>query len=150
VLWARTKFAIDAFDGPLLKSAAFCVMSRHGGIGLLLSDGSSAWRYRKYPADRYANSEIELQHGYKTALWFVQYMKNSGVFRIRVPYWSLVSLSALFAVAPWLQWRFSLRTLLVAITVVAIILGVLAFNSRSVQRGPPAMSETSAIQTKVA
>ena len=127
VLWVRTKYAIDSFDGPLSKSASFHVMSRHGGIGLLLREANVAWSYDKYPVDRFARSEIELQIGYKTALGFVQYMKSPSVFRIRVPYWSLVSLSAVFASLPWLRWRFSLRTLLIATTLAALLLGAVVY-----------------------
>ena len=105
-------------------------MSRHGGIGLLLRDDNIAWSYYKYPADRFTRSEIELQIGYKTALGFVQYMTSPSVFRIRVPYWSLVSLSAVFAYLPWLHWRFSLRTLLIATTLVAVLLGAIVYAIR--------------------
>jgi hypothetical protein len=124
VLWVRTKYAIDAIDGPLSNSVKFCVMSRHGGIGLLLGGSNSEWSYRKYPADEWVRSQIDIDIGYKTALGFVQYAKGSSVFRIRVPYWPLVSLSAVFAAIPWLRWRYSLRTLLIATTLVAILMGL--------------------------
>jgi hypothetical protein len=46
---------------------------------------------------------------------------------IRVPYWFPVVLSLVVAVAPWLRWsrRFSLRTLLIATTLVAVVLGLI-------------------------
>src|SRR5438105_2942997 len=40
-----------------------------------------------------------------------------------VPIWILVSATLALAAIPWLQWRFSLRTLLIAMTLVAAILG---------------------------
>ena len=45
---------------------------------------------------------------------------------IVVPYWSLVSSFVLLAAIPWLPWsnRFSLRTLLIATTAVAVVLGI--------------------------
>ncbi len=129
-LWVRTEYAIDFFCGSLSKSAAFSVMSRHGGIGLLLLDGNLEWSYRKYPADEFqSSSEFEKELGYRTMLGFVQYMKNPSAFRIRVPYWSLVSLSAIFAAIPWLRWRFSLRTLLIATTLIAVGLGAVNYLS---------------------
>jgi hypothetical protein len=127
-LWVRTKYAIDSFGGPLSASKAFYVMSRHGGIGLLLAQWNSEWMYLKYPADEFVSSEFEMEIGYKTALGFVQYVKDPGAFRIRVPYWSLVSLSAVFAAIPWLRWRFSLRTLMIGTTLVAVWLGVVAMS----------------------
>jgi hypothetical protein len=129
-LWVRTKYTIDSVHGPLSKPAGFGVMSRHGGIGELLTEGNLAWSYYAFPADELVRSEFELQIGYKTALGFVQYMKSPGVFRIRVPYWSLISLSAVFAAIPWLRWRFSLRTLLIATTLIAFVLGAVVYSLR--------------------
>jgi hypothetical protein len=50
------------------------------------------------------------------------------VFRIDgrvVPIWILVLSIAALAAIPWLRWRFSLRTLLIAMTLVAVALGVI-------------------------
>src|SRR5438105_904200 len=47
-----------------------------------------------------------------------------------LPYWFAVFVSATFAGTPWLtrlDWRFSLRTLLLAITAVAVVLGLVAW-----------------------
>ena len=44
-----------------------------------------------------------------------------------VPYWFLALLAATFGYIPWLRcwsWQFSLRTLLILITVVAMLLGL--------------------------
>jgi hypothetical protein len=42
-----------------------------------------------------------------------------------VPYWLVVALTATLAAAPWLRWRFSLRTLLIGMTVAAVALGLI-------------------------
>jgi hypothetical protein len=47
-----------------------------------------------------------------------------------VPYWFLVLLTPLFATASWLRWSFSLRTLLIATTLVAVALGWLLYAAR--------------------
>jgi hypothetical protein len=41
-----------------------------------------------------------------------------------VPYWYLLLLSPVFGVIPWLRWRFSISTLLLATTVIAVALGL--------------------------
>jgi hypothetical protein len=43
-----------------------------------------------------------------------------------IPYWCCVLLSAMLAVIPWLPWSrsFSLRTLLIATTLIAVLLGL--------------------------
>jgi hypothetical protein len=49
---------------------------------------------------------------------------------IYVPDWPLIVLTASVAVAPWirhLRWRFSLRTLLIATTLVAMVLGLIVW-----------------------
>jgi hypothetical protein len=45
-----------------------------------------------------------------------------------IPYWLVVTLTATLAAAPWFRWRFSLRTLLIAITAVAALLGLIALS----------------------
>ena len=42
-----------------------------------------------------------------------------------VPFWLIVLLTASAAAAPWLRWRFTLRTLLMATTLVAVVLGLI-------------------------
>ena len=67
--------------------------------------------------------------------------ETSGLFRfnnftpnnstgIRAPFSFLISVSAVIAVLPWLPRRFSLRTLLIATTLVAVGLGLILWASR--------------------
>ena len=46
---------------------------------------------------------------------------------VRVPCWSTVLLASMIAAAPWLPWRFSLRTLLIVTTLVAVVLGLAVY-----------------------
>jgi hypothetical protein len=61
------------------------------------------------------------------ALGFAFY-DDSFVSAFVVPHWLPALLSAALAVIPWFSrsWRFSLRTLLIATTLVAVLLGTLA------------------------
>jgi hypothetical protein len=54
-----------------------------------------------------------------------EFRYNDGY--VRFPHWFAVLLAAALGVAPWLKWRrqFSLRTLLVATTIIAAILGAI-------------------------
>jgi hypothetical protein len=52
-----------------------------------------------------------------------------------IPLWFLVALSASLAPLPWLRWdrrskRYSLRTLLIATTLVAVVLGLVVWAAR--------------------
>ena len=49
--------------------------------------------------------------------------ENYTVFT--APHWSLIVVTAAMALAPWTKRRFSLRTLLIATTLVAAVLGLL-------------------------
>jgi hypothetical protein len=50
--------------------------------------------------------------------------------RIRLPYWLLALIAAILGALPWLRWRFSLRTMLIGMTVVAALLGALVWAVR--------------------
>jgi hypothetical protein len=46
------------------------------------------------------------------------------------PYWFHVLIVAAIAVTSWIHWRFNLRTLLIATTLVAVVLGLVAWSMR--------------------
>ena len=46
---------------------------------------------------------------------------------LAVPYWWLVWPTSLLVMLPWIHWRFSLRTLLIATTLVAVVLGLIVW-----------------------
>jgi hypothetical protein len=50
-------------------------------------------------------------------------------FSMSCPHWFAALIAAVISLAPWLPWRFSLRTLLVVTTLVALGLGVIAMAS---------------------
>ena len=47
-----------------------------------------------------------------------------------VPYWPAILLSATLATLPWFPSRFSLRTMLIATTLVAVVLGLVVWLGR--------------------
>jgi hypothetical protein len=48
-------------------------------------------------------------------------------WRVCLPYWFVLIATATGASAPWIGWRFSLRTLLIATTLVAVGLGLIVW-----------------------
>jgi hypothetical protein len=44
--------------------------------------------------------------------------------------WLLIILTAALAGVPWIRWRFSLRTLLIATSLVAVVLGLIVYAVR--------------------
>jgi hypothetical protein len=55
---------------------------------------------------------------------------NDSSSSIVIPHWFAVSAAGIFAAAPWLPLRFSLRTLLIATTLVAAILGAIVYAAK--------------------
>jgi hypothetical protein len=73
---------------------------------------------------RFNHLYIDL-NGPKLALRHHQY---AGVTLFSIPYSLAVILSSCASIAPWFRWRFSLRTLFIAMTLVAIVLGVIVLS----------------------
>ncbi len=48
---------------------------------------------------------------------------------VMVPYWLAFLLTIWLALIPWIRWRFSLRTLLIAATLIAVLLGIIASSN---------------------
>ena len=51
-------------------------------------------------------------------------------FSLVVPYWAPTMIAVALAAMPWLRWRFSIRTMLVATTLIAVTLGYVAITLR--------------------
>ena len=51
--------------------------------------------------------------------------------QVSLPHWLLALLCATSAAFPWIRWRFSLRTLLIAMTLVAVGLGLAVYALRN-------------------
>jgi hypothetical protein len=50
--------------------------------------------------------------------------------RQTVPHWLLLLFATTLAATPWIKWRFSLRTLLIATALVAVALAAIIYASR--------------------
>ena len=124
-MWVRSRYAYDGIYGPL-PGSGFVIMSRSGGLGVGLhcEKWAGGWSL-------FARPPWKVNLPYRTALGFVEYMKDSEMYRLRLPYWCLILISVAFAAVPWLRWRFSLRTLLIAITAIAVVLELVVWMSRA-------------------
>jgi hypothetical protein len=60
---------------------------------------------------------------------FEVYKKRCG-FHIVVVHWVPVITALVFAVLPWIRWHFRLRTMLIATTLVAVVLGLIVYAVR--------------------
>jgi hypothetical protein len=118
VLWVRSYWWMEQLSGPLSRTRILVVGSIEGGllVQVPFHDWGYIWKVR-------SNS---LKSGGRSSFRF-----GSEFRRIPegfcLPHWSLVVLYATLAAVPWLRWRFSLRTLLIATTAIAVVLGLIVW-----------------------
>jgi hypothetical protein len=116
-LWVRGYGTIDTFLGRLTATKAIGFESNEERLGVGLykipSSGTA-------PAPMRSN-RIELPPRNRFGFGA---MRTTDVLSVVVPPWCVVVLFAAIAAAPFIRWQFSLRTLLIATTLVAVGLGV--------------------------
>jgi hypothetical protein len=140
VLWVRSYVTTDTLNVRNQQHSFNCV-SAYGEAGVGVSD-TEWWPWppskmillRSPPT---VNSwEPDGRHPWLSILGFRlrNYLINvpgNTVFQFAFPYWFAVVSSTMFAALPWIRWskRFSLRTLLLATTLIAVVLGLIVWLS---------------------
>jgi hypothetical protein len=127
MLWARSYNWMDSGRVIcLVRTMSF--NSFNGRLALSSLSGDGTFGARAYSTPR---NHIKQKWMYEDSRGFV-FLKPKVVLLI-LPHWSFVVLFATLVVGPWighLRWRFSLRILLIATTLVALALTVIAFAMR--------------------
>jgi hypothetical protein len=61
------------------------------------------------------------------------FVRDSNVFAFVIPYWFAVLIAGALSFAPWprVTYRFTLRTLFIAMTLLAVVLGMIAWLDRA-------------------
>jgi hypothetical protein len=139
VLWVRSYWHCDSMRRVADWSTKLVhteVRSERGLIGFTIEDAlyrldlqaieKGRWRLVSYPADE--------------GMWLSLNSTPNPRFptptfrhRLVLPHWLLAFLITSVAAVPWIgqfRWRFSLRTLLIATTLVAVVLGLIVFATR--------------------
>jgi hypothetical protein len=123
VLWVRSYWRMDEVQvgRPIVIAVLY---SRQGQLAFakdgILSDWDGGVRIEKYNTQNMTESFVPSFYWHREGerLW-------AGF-----PHWFGVPLLTAIAGLPWLRWRVSLRTLLIATTVVAVGLGLLVMMLR--------------------
>ena len=131
-LWVRSYQTIDSLMGPLIGAQGFSLLSDRGRLNLVVFIGGDEGVENEWGQSSYAVA---------TANWEIigrPWAFNSSPsesWYVRAPHWFPAFVVAALASVPWFR-RFSLRTLLIAMTLVAVLLGIIvALNS--VANRPP-------------
>jgi hypothetical protein len=121
VLWVRSYAWVDIVSIPMTTVKQIGLWSGGGRIEVYSSDYDALQK----PSMLMSLPRQEMLAQVKAAGKKVD-RRYFGVTDagFRFPTYLLVLVATLFAKLPWIRWRFTLRTLLIAITAVAVVLGV--------------------------
>ena len=130
VLWVRSITTYDYAQGTVfpqlapngkLRATHLTIHSYGNVLSVIWATDSTA---TKFPPWRYGSRPTRtLRESWK--LTYLPHDGNLGGMQLQSPYWLLVVAIGVFAASPWIpiRRRFSLRTLLIGMTVVAVLLG---------------------------
>ena len=126
VLWVRTRHTLYAVGWEWSSGNYVVVTPCTGEIGfefahLKTSTGSARFQVYSFALDKEQR---------RSQLRNFQLTKTPTGIRGGIPLWFLVATSAILAVIPWVRWRFSLRTMLIATTLFAVGLGLVCYIVR--------------------
>ena len=139
-LWVRSYSKWDQLSGEAIDNTWILARSLHGEIALC---GGYDAVSPLVPLDWSTHSNLQVRDQFVTAdngsigtslegrgtLGFCLIAGNSSL-NVFFPHWFPPVLVLAIAAIPWLRWRFSLRTLLIATTLVALVLGIIVWLSR--------------------
>jgi hypothetical protein len=123
-LWVRSFWYLDAYSFAV-KGGGFGAQSLHGCFLLYWSTEPYAEKFSGYwssPA-----SICEIRSDVSGSYFWFRLTKLPKELLLLVPMWLSVAAIGGIATTPWLQWRFSLRTLLIATALVAAVLGAAVY-----------------------
>src|SRR6478752_2526841 len=123
VLWVRSYTIHDQLDGNDFGDWQFTYESENGRqqlTGIIQSFPLKS----PYPWFHLRCMSAEIGGGFGT--WGLHWQTKAPyppTYRVNCPHWFLVMIVGAIAIAPWIRWsrRFSLRTLLIATTLVAVV-----------------------------
>jgi hypothetical protein len=125
-LWVRSYWRQDNIDYQsyhLIELVSFRGGVALGEFEIAPGYNSPGWSHDNYPPSA--------QKDYWPKLLGFCYAETPSYSQILIPYWFITLLSIVVGTVPWLRWRFTLRTVLLAITVVGVVLGLIVWAVRS-------------------
>ncbi len=133
-VWIFSYWWIIRVEGRLYPSALLGITSTEGRTLLTRQnlDGGIHFWFRVQRVDDWYDEIIKRGHGRPNLLTGWQVNSSSNFSYIQFPGWFPGLLFGFAALANWLPfgWRFSLRTLLIATTLIAVGLGMIVWATR--------------------
>ncbi len=141
-LWVRSYYSRDMTRGCIAGSHLhLSVTSLKGDVAVAFDE----WRGSPHPwmFESVSNSEnmvsVFSSVGKPPLSWLgFRLQFKATLVVIVLPYWFLVLAFAAFIFTPWVRWkqRFSLRTLLIATTLIAVVLGLIVYLHKPPSAAP--------------
>jgi hypothetical protein len=124
-LWVRSYYRTDLLVGPWYWGGSFNFASMQGQVGLAVMPAATlSFGVVRDPSDRlFVNPEYGSRLGFR-------YSKNAVRHKVVIPYWFLVCATLPLTFVPWIRTRFSLRTILIGLTLVAVALGMVVLAAK--------------------
>ena len=122
-LWVRSYYRNDR----IIRSSKASITLISSNRGLFHVE--QAWPYRGETQWERESSRPHTDHNPAFAWMWLDTFRS-----VQCPIWFLLLPGASFGVTPWVRWRFSLRTLLIATTLVAVVLGLFVWHANVVSR----------------
>jgi hypothetical protein len=136
VLWVRSYWARESFRAFLGKQV-LSIPSGRGELGIGIWGWQSnyfGWTAQSVPENEKMTQFWPFVKGQpplsSVGIRWSRWVKPPGMTLVVVPYWLLVLTTATLGAATWVKYsrRFSLRTMLIAWTLVTIVLGLIAWR----------------------
>jgi hypothetical protein len=132
-LWVRSYSTFDYAYGPFIGGKAFAANSINGRLSFSVHDpdwfpGARHWDWHSTPS---SEMEREVSLASPNHFGFHFFLSSMGS-SVTVPTWFAVAFAAALSAITVLPWklRFTLRTLLIATTLVAVVLGLIVYAAR--------------------
>jgi hypothetical protein len=129
-LWVRSYYVLDEFSQPTSLDHWVGGSSIRGQLQLYNGDILIPALFKS------GLRSFDAKSGYAQSVivdtdWEFSFDSINGWYLL-LPHWFLALLCATLAAAPWMPWpdRFGLRTLLIATTLIAVVLGLVVMFSR--------------------
>ena len=140
VLWVRSYCWHDAIQGPYLNNQRIDLISWQGRIHVIVNNFDSyswtrAWEHHATRTDKWQKM-LDTAAGWgrlipEPTILLVQFRRRLLLgWEANASCWFLIALTISLTLIPWsnsLKCRFSLRTLLIATTLIALIMGLVVY-----------------------
>jgi hypothetical protein len=127
-LWVRSYSKHEAFGGPISPKSSIEFASVDGRVYVtVFRQPKPEWRSHTYRPGRFGLTTL-INHR-RSFAGFKFYNDNANgtlFFRgVAIPHWALLLVCGVIGALSWRDWRFSLRVLLIAMTLLALAFGLL-------------------------